>query len=163
MSHTDDLLERSRHASEAFEPGHLSRRPARNLLVLTCMDSRIDVFRILGLQSGEAHILRNAGGVVTEHELRAIAISQRAMGTREVVLIHHTDCGAHGLDEDQFKRELEEETGVRPTWPETGFEDLDEDVRQSIARVRESPFVPHRDSVRGFVYDVDTGRLREVS
>ncbi|HMJ34136.1 MAG TPA: carbonic anhydrase [Baekduia sp.] len=129
---------------------------------MACMDARLDLFGILGLAPGDAHLIRNAGGVATDDVIRSLAISQRKLGTREVVLVHHTDCGMLTFTEDEFRRELLEETGIKPAWVAEAFTDLDADVRSSIARIRSSPFLPHRDAVRGFVYDVETGRLREV-
>ena len=152
--------------NEAFAAGlpaqHLDVRPRRRLVVVTCMDSRLDVFAALGLREGEAHILRNAGGVVTDDVIRSLAVSQRRLGTREVMLIHHTDCGMQSLTDDGFRAELQAATGVAPAFAIESFTDLDADVRQSILRVRRSPFLAHRDRIRGFVYDVDTHRLREV-
>src|SRR5688500_12517615 len=126
------------------------------------MDARLHVSKLLGLEEGDAHIIRNAGGVVTDDEIRSLAISQRLLGTREIVLIHHTDCGMLTFRDDDFRRQIEQETGVRPEWAAEAFADLDEDVRQNAARINASPFIPHKDSVRGFVYDVTNGRLREV-
>jgi carbonic anhydrase len=137
-------------------------RPARKIAVVACMDARLDLFGILGLAPGDAHLIRNAGGVATDDVIRSLAISQRKLGTREVVLVHHTDCGMLTFTEDEFRRELLEETGIKPAWVAEAFTDLDADVRSSIARIRSSPFLPHRDAVRGFVYEVDTGTLREV-
>jgi carbonic anhydrase len=126
------------------------------------MDARLDLFGILGLRPGDAHLIRNAGGVATDDVIRSLAISQRKLGTREVVLVHHTDCGMLTFTEDEFRRELLEETGIKPAWVAEAFTDLDADVRSSIARIRSSPFIPYRDAVRGFVYEVETGALREV-
>jgi carbonic anhydrase len=137
-------------------------RPARKIAVVACMDARLDLFGILGLAPGDAHLIRNAGGVATDDVIRSLAISQRKLGTREVVLVHHTDCGMLTFTEDEFRRELLEETGIKPAWVAEAFTDLDADVRSSIARIRSSPFLPHRDAVRGFVYEVETGTLREV-
>lgn len=152
--------------NEAFSPGlpaqHLDVRPRRRLVIVTCMDSRLDVFAALGLHEGEAHILRNAGGVITDDVIRSLAVSQRRLGTREVMLIHHTDCGMQSLTDDGFRAELQQATGVAPAFAIESFSDLDADLRQSILRVRRSPFLAHRDRIRGFVYDVDTHRLREV-
>jgi carbonic anhydrase len=152
--------------NDAFAAGlpaqHLQIEPARRLVVVTCMDSRLDVFAALGLREGEAHVLRNAGGVITDDVIRSLAVSQRRLGTREVMLVHHTDCGMQSLTDDGFRAELQEATGVAPAFAIESFTDLDADVRQSILRVRRSPFLLHRDRVRGFVYDVDTHRLREV-
>ncbi len=137
-------------------------RPARRVAVVACMDARLDLFGILGLEPGDAHLIRNAGGVATDDVIRSLTISQRKLGTREVVLIHHTDCGMLTFTEDELRQELLEETGVKPSWAAESFSDLDVDVRSSLQRVRTSLFLPHRDHVRGFVYDVDTGVLREV-
>jgi carbonic anhydrase len=142
--------------------GHLDVAPRKHLAVVACMDSRIDVFGLLGLQVGEAHVLRNAGGVITDDMIRSLAISQRRLGTREIVLVHHTDCGLMQLSEDGFKAELEAETGMKPTWAIESFSDPAISVRQSMQRIRNSPFLPARGAVRGFVYDVDNGELREV-
>jgi carbonic anhydrase len=139
-----------------------SIRPSLQLAIVACMDSRLNVFAALGLKDGEAHVLRNAGGVITDDVIRSLAVSQRRLGTREVMLIHHTDCGMQALSDDGFRTELQEATGVAPSFAIESFTDLDADVRQSILRVRRSPFLPHRDSVRGFVYDVGSHALREV-
>ena len=163
MSVTDQLLANNAAFAAAFDRAHLAVQPSRKLAIVACMDSRLDVFGALGLGHGEAHVIRNAGGVVTEDTIRSLTISQRRLGTEEIVLIHHTDCGLDGLDDDAFKREIEAETGARPGWPDDTFTDLDADVRESIRRIRASPFIPCTESVRGFVYDVDTGRLREIS
>jgi carbonic anhydrase len=143
--------------------GHLDVSPRRHLAVVSCMDSRIDVFALLGLKVGEAHVMRNAGGVVTDDMIRSLAISQRKLATREILLVHHTNCGLLGLSEDGFKSELEQETGMRPAWAVESFTDPAASVRQSIQRIKNSPFIPYRDQVRGFVYDVDTGELREAT
>jgi carbonic anhydrase len=162
MDTIDALLESNR-AFAAAPPGwHLDVEPSRRLAIVTCMDSRLDVFAALGLGEGEAHVLRNAGGVITDDVIRSLAISQRRLGTREVMLIHHTDCGMQKLTDDGFREELRETTGVAPAFAIESFTDAEADVRQSILRVRRSPFLPHREVVRGFVYDVDTHRLREV-
>jgi carbonic anhydrase len=141
----------------------LPQAPARKLAVVACMDARLDVYEILGLQEGDAHVIRNAGGVVTEDAIRSLAISQRLLGTEEIVLIHHTDCGMSTIADDEFRRAIQAETGIRPGWAVEAFDDLDSEVRQSVARVRASPFLPHRDRVRGYVYDVETRVLREVA
>jgi carbonic anhydrase len=159
----DDLLEHNRAFAGTHERGHLDIRPARRLAVVTCMDSRFDVFAALGLRQGEAHVLRNAGGVITDDMIRSLAISQRRLGTEEVMLIHHTDCGLESITDDGFRAELQEATGMAPSFAIESYTDVDDNVRQSIARVRTSPFLLHRDRVRGFVYDVDTGLLREVT
>ena len=136
--------------------------PSRQVAVVACMDARLDVYGILGLGAGEAHVIRNAGGVVTDDEIRSLAISQRLLGTREIVLIHHTDCGMLTFTDDAFKQSIQDETGIKPEWAAESFTDLDVDVRQSIARIKASPFVPHTDAIRGFVFDVATGLLHEV-
>jgi carbonic anhydrase len=161
VSVTDELLTNNARYTETFS-GPLPLPPAKGVAVVACMDARLDVYRILGLKEGEAHVIRNAGGVVTDDEIRSLAISQRLLGTREIILIHHTDCGMLTFTDDQFKRSIQDETGIKPTWSAEAFPDLDEDVRQSIARIKASPFVPHKDSVRGFVFDVATGKLNEV-
>jgi carbonic anhydrase len=160
---TIDALVANNEAFAASLPTqHLDVRPSRRLVIVTCMDARLDVFAALGLREGQAHILRNAGGVITDDVIRSLAVSQRRLGTREVMLIHHTDCGMQALTDDGFRAELQEATGLAPAFAIESFTDLDADVRQSILRVRRSPFLLHRDLVRGFVYDVDTHRLREI-
>jgi carbonic anhydrase len=161
MSVTDDLLANNARYAESFT-GPLPLPPARKLAVIACMDARLDVYAILGLQPGESHVIRNAGGVVTDDEIRSLAISQRLLGTEEIILIHHTDCGMLTFTDDEFKRSIQDDTGIKPEWAAEAFPDLDEDVRQSIARIKASPFVPRTDSVRGFVFDVATGKLNEV-
>src|SRR4051794_323258 len=136
--------------------------PSRGVAVLACMDARLNVYAILGLKAGEAHVIRNAGGVVTDDGIRSLAISQRLLGTTEIILIHHTDCGMLTFSDDAFKRSIQEDVGLRPTWSPESFEDPEDDVRHSIARITSSPFIPHTDAVRGFVFDVATGLLREV-
>jgi carbonic anhydrase len=163
MTVTDELLQNNQRYAERFDKGELSLPPAKGVAVVACMDARLHVSKILGLSEGDAHIIRNAGGVVTDDEIRSLAISQRLLGTREIILIHHTDCGMLTFKDDEFRRQIEEETGVRPEWAAEAFSDLDSDVRQNIARIKASPFIPHKDSVRGFVYEVETGRLREVA
>jgi carbonic anhydrase len=162
METIDELLANNREFAEPLADRHLDVQPSRRLAIVTCMDSRLDVFAALGLRDGEAHVLRNAGGVVSDDVIRSLAISQRRLGTREVMLIHHTDCGLEKLSDAAFRSELQEATGIVPEFPIEAFASVDDSVRESIARVRRSPFVPHRDAVRGFVYDVDTHRLREV-
>ena len=162
MDTIDELLANNREFAEALAERHLDVRPARRLAIVTCMDSRLDVFAALGLADGEAHVLRNAGGVITDDVIRSLSISQRLLGTTEVMLIHHTDCGMEKISDDGFRAELQEATGVTPAFAIESFSDVDADVRQSILRVRRSSFLPHRDAVRGFVYDVDTHRLHEV-
>jgi carbonic anhydrase len=162
MGVIDELLENNRAFAASLPAKHLDVKPSRRLAVVACMDSRLNVFAVLGLRDGEAHILRNAGGVITDDVIRSLAVSQRRLGTREVMLIHHTDCGMEKITDDGFRAELQEATGVAPAFAIESFSDIDADVRQSILRVRRSSFLLHRDSVRGFVYDVDTHVLREV-
>jgi carbonic anhydrase len=162
MGTIDDLLANNLDFAAGLSERHLDVRPRLQLAIVTCMDSRLDVFAALGLGDGEAHVLRNAGGVITDDVIRSLAISQRLLGTREVMLIHHTDCGMEKISDDGFRAELQQETGVAPAFAVESFSDVDADVRQSILRVRRSAFLPQRGSVRGFVYDVDTHRLREV-
>ena len=161
MSVTDQLLENNEKYAAGFS-GPLPLPPSKNIAVLACMDARLNVYALLGLNEGEAHVIRNAGGVVTDDEIRSLAISQRLLGTREIVLIHHTDCGMLTFTDDGFKQAIQDETGIKPEWAAEAFSDLDVDVRQSVARIQASPFVPHKDSVRGFVFDVATGLLTEV-
>jgi carbonic anhydrase len=161
MTATDELLANNEAYAAEFG-GLLPLPPARQLAVVACMDARLNVYGLLGLQEGESHVIRNAGGAVTDDTIRSLAISQRLLGTREIILIHHTECGMLTFTDDGFKAAIEEETGIRPPWAAEAFSDLDEDVRQSINRIRTSPFVPVKDSVRGFVFDVSTGKLREV-
>jgi carbonic anhydrase len=161
MSVTDEYLANNERYAAGFS-GPLPMPPARQVAVVACMDARLNVYAILGLAEGEAHVIRNAGGVITDDEIRSLAISQRLLGTREIILIHHTDCGMLTFTDDGFKASIQQETGIKPEWAAEAFADLDEDVRQSIARIKVSPFVPHTDQVRGFVFDVATGRLREV-
>jgi carbonic anhydrase len=163
MSVTDDLLKNNERYAADFGKGELPMPPAKKLAVVACMDARLVVSRILGLEEGDAHVIRNAGGVVTDDEIRSLAISQRLLGTEEIILVHHTDCGMLTFTDDEFKRSIQDDTGIKPEWAAEAFNDLDEDVRQSIARIKASPFIPHTDSVRGFVYEVETGKLREVA
>jgi carbonic anhydrase len=163
MSVTDELLQKAERYAAEFDKGDLPLPPARKLAVVACMDARLIPTRVLGLEEGDAHVIRNAGGVVTDDEIRSLAISQRLLGTEEIVLIHHTDCGMLTFTDDEFKQSIQAETGIKPEWAAESFTDLDEDVRQSIARIKASPFIPRKDAVRGFVYDVETGRLREVA
>ena len=160
---TDRLLRNNQEFAAAFDRGHLGVAPSLHLAVVACMDSRLDPFALLGLEDGQAHILRNAGGVITDDVVRSLAISQRRLGTEEIVLIHHTDCGMEKVTDDGFRNELQEATGMSPSFAIESFTDAEANVRQSIARLRNSPFLLHRDRIRGFVYDVDTGALREVS
>jgi carbonic anhydrase len=162
MSAIDELFANNDAFAGSLEERHLDVRPSRRLAIVTCMDSRLDVFAALGLGDGEAHILRNAGGIITDDVIRSLAISQRKLGTREVMLIHHTDCGMQKLTDDGFRAELQQAAGVAPAFAIESFADVEADVRQSLLRVRRSPFLAHRDAVRGFVYDVDTHRLGEV-
>lgn len=162
MGVIDDLLSNNRQFADALAERHLDVRPRRKLAIVTCMDSRLDVFAALGLGDGEAHVLRNAGGVITDDVVRSLAISQRLLGTEAVMLIHHTDCGMEKISDDGFRAELQESTGVSPAFAIESFSDVEADVRQSVLRVRRSEFLPRRDQVRGFVYDVDSHRLREV-
>ncbi len=159
---TDELLENNRRFVSGFDAGHLDVKPSLRLAVVTCMDSRLDVFAALGLEEGQAHVLRNAGGVITDDVIRSLAISQRRLGTDQIILIHHTDCGMQLITDDGFRAELQEATGMAPPFAIESFTDLEDDVRQSIRRVRHSPFLLHTGAVRGFVYDVDTGSLNEV-
>jgi len=162
MSATDEFLANNASYAEQFA-GPLPLPPAKGAAVVACMDARLNVYGILGLNEGEAHVIRNAGGVVTDDEIRSLAISQRLLGTREIILIHHTDCGMLTFTDDAFKRAIQDDTGIKPAWSAEAFNDLEEDVRQSKARITASPFVPHTDAVRGFVFDVATGKLTEVS
>ena len=163
MSVTDDLLRNNEAYAESFQKGDLPLPPAKGVAVVACMDARLDVHKILGLGEGDAHVIRNAGGVITDDEIRSLAISQRLLGTREIVLIHHTDCGMLTFTDDELKQQIHEDVGIKPHFPMESFSDLEEDVRQSVARIQASPFVPNKDAVRGFVYEVETGRLREVT
>jgi carbonic anhydrase len=162
MNVIDELLDNNRKFAASLPAVHLDVRPSRRLAIVTCMDSRLDVFAALGLQVGEAHVLRNAGGVITDDVIRSLAISQRRLGTREVMLIHHTNCGMQTITDDGFRAELQEDTGVAPAFAIESFTDVDADVRQSVLRVRRSHFLRYRDAVRGFVYDVDDHSLREI-
>jgi carbonic anhydrase len=162
MDVIDELVENNREFSSRVPDQDLDVKPSRQLTIVTCMDSRIDVYQALGLKDGEAHILRNAGGVITDDVIRSLAISQRRLETRAIMLIHHTNCGMQTITDDGFRQELQEATGMAPPFAIESFTDVEADVRQSIARLQSSPFIPHRDRIRGFVYDVDTGRLHEV-
>ncbi len=163
MSVTDELLRNAEAYAEAFDRGELPLPPAKKVAVVACMDARLNPYGLLGLSEGDAHVIRNAGGVITEDEIRSLSISQRLLGTEEIILIHHTDCGMLTFTDDEFRRSIQDEVGIKPEWAPESFSDLDEDVRQSIARIEASPFIPRKDSVRGFVYDVETGSLREVA
>jgi carbonic anhydrase len=162
MSVTDELIANNAEYAASFS-GPLPLPPAKHVAVVACMDARLNVYGALGLHEGEAHVIRNAGGVVTEDEIRSLAISQRLLGTEEIILIHHTDCGMLTFTDDEFRKSIQDETGIKPPWAAEAFGDLDADVRQSIARIQASPFIPRKDSVRGFVFDVATGVLTEVA
>jgi carbonic anhydrase len=163
MSTIDELVQNADSYSESFKSGDLPLPPAKHVAIVACMDARLNPYALLGLREGDAHVIRNAGGVITDDEIRSLAISQRLLGTREIMLIHHTDCGMLTFSDDEFRRQVQQETGIKPEWPAEAFDDLDEDVRQSIARIKASPFIPNTDQVRGFVYEVETGRLRAVT
>jgi carbonic anhydrase len=163
MSATDELLRNNEAYAAGFDKGDLPLPPAKKVAVVACMDARLNVYGMLGLKEGDAHVIRNAGGVITDDEIRSLAISQRLLGTEEIILIHHTDCGMLTFQDEDFRRSIAADTGIEPTWAAEAFDDLDEDVRQSMARIKASPFIPRKDSVRGFVYEVETGRLREVT
>src|SRR5437867_6552309 len=162
MSAIDELVRNASSYTESFESGELPLPPAKRIAIVACMDARLNPYGLLGLEEGDAHVIRNAGGVITDDEIRSLAISQRLLGTEEIMLIHHTDCGMLTFSDDDFRRQVQQETGVKPEWAAEAFDDLEEDVRQSIARIKASPFIPKKNNVRGFVYDVHTGRLREV-
>jgi carbonic anhydrase len=162
MTTSDQLVQNAEQYAQSFEQGDLALPPAAKVAVVACMDARLDPQALLGLELGDAHVIRNAGGVVSDDAIRSLAISQRLLGTEEIVLVHHTDCGMLTFSDDDFRRQVQEDTGVRPPWAAEAFPDLDEDVRQSIARIKASPFVPRKDRIRGFVYDVHDGSLREV-
>jgi carbonic anhydrase len=163
MSVTDDLLRNAEEYAKSFDKSDLPMPPGKKVAVVACMDARLIPTRVLGLDEGDAHVIRNAGGVVTDDGIRSLAISQRLLGTEEIILIHHTDCGMLTFTDDDFRNSIQEETGIKPEWAAEAFSDLEADVRQSIARIKASPFIPRKDSVRGFVYEVETGRLREVT
>ena len=162
MSATDDLLKNAERYAESFDAADLPIPPAKGVAVVACMDARLIPTRVLGLDEGDAHVIRNAGGVITDDEIRSLSISQRLLGTTEIIVMHHTDCGMLTFTDDEFKRQVQADTGIKPEWAVEAFTDLDEDVRQSIARIKASPFIPNKDSVRGFVFEVETGKLREV-
>jgi carbonic anhydrase len=162
MTETDELLRNSEAYAASFDKADLPLPPGRKVAVLACMDARLDPARVLGLEEGDAHVIRNAGGVASDDALRSLAISQHLLGTEEIVLLHHTDCGMLTFTDEDFAQKMEAETGTRPEWRTLSFTDLDEDVRKTLERIRESPFIPRTDKVRGFVYEVETGRLREI-
>ena len=163
MTITDELVSNAGTYAASFTLGDLPLPPAKGVAVVACMDARLNVYGLLGLHEGDAHVIRNAGGVVTPDELRSLAISQRLLGTTEIILIHHTDCGMLPFTDEEFRTQIHADTGIRPTWAAEAFVDLDEDVRQNIARIKADPFIPLKDAIRGFVYEVETGRLREVT
>ena len=162
MSVADELLRNNERYAASFDKGGLPSPPGKHVAVVACMDARLNPYGILGLREGDAHVIRNAGGVVTDDVIRSLTISQRLLGTREIILVHHTECGMLSFKDDDVKAQIQAETGIRPPFALEAFADLDEDVRQSIARIKASPFIRHKEAVRGFVYDVKTGRLREV-
>ncbi len=163
MTVTDDLIRNAESYAETFDRGDLPLPPAKQVAVVACMDARLNVYGLLGLQEGDAHVIRNAGGVITDDEIRSLSISQRLLGTKEIILIHHTDCGMLTFGDDEFRRQVAADTGIKPEWAAEAFDDLEVDVRQSIARIQASPFIPVKDNVRGFIYDVKSGRLNEVT
>jgi carbonic anhydrase len=163
MTATDELLKNAEKHAEGFDKGNLPMPPAKKVAIVACMDARVNPYPILGLELGDAHVIRNAGGVVTDDEIRSLAISQRLLGTEEVILMHHTDCGMLTFNDEDFRRQIQDDTGLKPAWSPEAFDDLEADVRQSIKRIKSSPFIPHKDSIRGFIYEVETGRLREVT
>jgi carbonic anhydrase len=163
VSVTDELLRNNAEFASSFKQGDLPMPPGKGLAVVACMDARLNVYALLGLQEGQAHVIRNAGGVVSDDALRSLVISQRLLGTSEIILIHHTDCGMLTFTDDQVKADIEADTGLRPHFALEAFSDLERDIRQSIARIKANPFVPNKDSVRGFIYDVHTGQLQEVT
>ena len=163
MSTTDELLRNNERYANSFEKGDLPMPPAKQIAIVTCMDARLSPYVMLGLSEGDAHVIRNAGGVITDDEIRSLVISQRLLGTREVMLIQHTNCGMLTFSEEEVKGQIQEEVGIKPPFALESFTDLEENVRQSIRRIEASPFIPHKDSVRGFIYEVETGRLREVT
>ncbi|MFN2556506.1 MAG: beta-class carbonic anhydrase [Nitriliruptorales bacterium] len=163
MSVTDELLQNAQRYADAFDKGGLPMPPGKQVAVLACMDARLNPYGLLSLQEGDARVIRNAGGVVTDDAIRSLTISQRLLGTGEIILIHHTDCGMLTFSDDQVKTQILADTGIRPAFALEAFPDVDEDVRQSIRRIQASPFIPHKDSVRGFVYEIEKGTLREVT
>jgi carbonic anhydrase len=162
MSVTDELLQNAEKYAADFDRGSLPLPPGKRVAIVACMDARLNPYGLLGLNEGDAHVIRNAGGVITDDEIRSLSISQRLLGTEEIILIHHTDCGMLTFSDDDFRNDLQKEIGIKPEWAAEAFQDLEEDVRQSIARIKASPFIPRKDAVRGFIYDVSTGTLDEV-
>ena len=162
MSVTDELIQNAKSYAATFDKGDLPLPPGRKIAIVACMDARLNPYGLLGLKEGDAHVIRNAGGVITDDEIRSLAISQRLLSTEEIILIHHTDCGMLTFTDDAFKRSVQDDTGIKPEWAAEAFTDLDEDVRQSIARIKSNPFIPHK-NVRGFVYQGEDGRLREIA
>ena len=162
MSAIDELLQNAERYGEGFDKAELPLPPAKRVAIVACMDARLNPYGLLGLSEGDAHVIRNAGGVVTDDEIRSLSISQRLLGTEEIMLIHHTDCGMLTFSDDEFRHQVQRETGIKPEWAAEAFDDLGEDLRQSIARIKASPFIPKKDAVRGFVYDVETGHLSEI-
>jgi len=163
VSTIDELVTNASAYGQSFSSGELPLPPAKRVAIVACMDARLNPYGLLGLREGDAHVIRNAGGVITDDEIRSLAISQRLLGTEEIMLIHHTDCGMMTFGDDEFRRQVQQETGVKPEWAAEAFDDLEEDVRQSIARIKASPFIPKKDTVRGFIYEVESGQLREVT
>ena len=163
MPAIDELLDNAKAYANDFDGGELPLPPAKRLAIVACMDARLNPYGLLGLKEGDAHVIRNAGGVITDDEIRSLSISQRLLGTEEIMLIHHTDCGMLTFNDDDFRRQVQDDTGIKPEWAAEAFSDLDEDVRQSIARIKASPFIPRTDQVRGLVYDGHSGGLREVN
>jgi carbonic anhydrase len=163
MPTIDELVDNAQSYAETFDSGELPLPPAKRVAIVACMDARLNPYGLLGLEEGDAHVIRNAGGVITDDEIRSLSISQRLLGTEEIMLIHHTDCGMLTFGDDDFRSQVQADTEVKPEWAAESFSDLDEDVRQSIARIKASPFIPRKDQIRGFVYDVHNGRLREVT
>ncbi len=163
MTVTDELLRNAEHYAETFDKGQLPMPPARQVAIVACMDARLNVYGVLGLQEGDAHVIRNAGGVVSDDVIRSLSISQRLLGTREIILVHHTDCGMLTCRDDELKAQIEEDTGIRPPFALEAFVDVDADVRQSMLRTKASHFIPRKEVVRGFVYEVEKGALREVT
>jgi carbonic anhydrase len=163
MNVTDELLANAEAYAARFDKGDLPLPPGKKIAIVACMDARLNPYGLLGLREGDAHVIRNAGGVITNDEVRSLTISQRLLGTEEIILIHHTDCGMLTFTDDDFRHSVQEDTGIKPEWAAESFSDIDDDVRQSIARIKASPFIPRKDAIRGFVYEVETGRLREVT